>query len=133
MRCLKTLGVKKTVMLTGDHEEIGKKVAGLEQSMAHIQPQAPTTLHDEETELQRIEAALKAAGGNKSKAAQLLAVDRKTLYNKMKPMIKATRVGSTNIGQYLLMAFCMIYLLRELSDKKERRRANFSPASRFSS
>ncbi len=29
VRCLKTLGVKKTVMLTGDHEEIGKKVAGL--------------------------------------------------------------------------------------------------------
>lgn len=29
VKCLKTLGVKKTVMLTGDHEEIGKKVAGL--------------------------------------------------------------------------------------------------------
>ena len=29
VRCLKALGVKKTVMLTGDHEEIGKKVAGL--------------------------------------------------------------------------------------------------------
>ena len=29
VRCLKTLGVKKTVMLTGDHEEIGKRVAGL--------------------------------------------------------------------------------------------------------
>lgn len=28
IRCLKALGVKKTVMLTGDHEEIGKKVAG---------------------------------------------------------------------------------------------------------
>lgn len=28
VRCLKTLGVEKTVMLTGDHEEIGKKVAG---------------------------------------------------------------------------------------------------------
>lgn len=28
VRCLKALGVKKTVMLTGDHEEIGKKVAG---------------------------------------------------------------------------------------------------------
>ena len=28
VKCLKTLGVKKTVMLTGDHEEIGKKVAG---------------------------------------------------------------------------------------------------------
>lgn len=29
VKCLKTLGVKNTVMLTGDHEEIGKKVAGL--------------------------------------------------------------------------------------------------------
>ena len=29
VRRLKTLGVKNTVMLTGDHEEIGKKVAGL--------------------------------------------------------------------------------------------------------
>ena len=29
VRCLKTLGVKNTVMLTGDHEEIGKNVAGL--------------------------------------------------------------------------------------------------------
>ena len=29
VRCLKALGVKNTVMLTGDHEEIGKKVAGL--------------------------------------------------------------------------------------------------------
>ena len=29
VRCLKTHGVKNTVMLTGDHEEIGKKVAGL--------------------------------------------------------------------------------------------------------
>lgn len=28
VRCLKALGVKKTVMLTGDHEKIGKKVAG---------------------------------------------------------------------------------------------------------
>lgn len=29
VKCLKTLGVKNTVMLTGDHEEIGKRVAGL--------------------------------------------------------------------------------------------------------
>lgn len=29
VKSLKALGVKKTVMLTGDHEEIGKKVAGL--------------------------------------------------------------------------------------------------------
>ena len=74
--------VMKRATLLASGRYIG--VTELEQSMAHIQPQATTTLHDEETELQRIEAALKAAGGNKSKAAQLLAVDRKTLYNKMK-------------------------------------------------
>ena len=74
--------VMKRATLLASGRYIG--VTELEQSMAHIQPQAPTTLHDEETELQRLEAALKAAGGNKSKAAQLLAVDRKTLYNKMK-------------------------------------------------
>ena len=80
LRELNNVMKRATLLATGRY--IG--VTELEQSMAHIQPQAPTTLHDEETELQRIEAALKAAGGNKSKAALLLAVDRKTLYNKMK-------------------------------------------------
>ena len=80
LRELNNVMKRATLLATGRY--IG--VTELEQSMAHIQPQAPTTLHDEETELRRIEAALKAAGGNKSKAAQLLAVDRKTLYNKMK-------------------------------------------------
>ena len=80
LRELNNVMKRATLLATGRY--IG--VTELEQSMAHIQPQAPTPLHDEETELQRIEAALKAAGGNKSKAAQLLAVDRKTLYNKMK-------------------------------------------------
>ncbi len=80
LRELNNVMKRATLLATGRY--IG--VTELEQSMGHIQPQAPTTLHDEETELQRIEAALKAAGGNKSKAAQLLAVDRKTLYNKMK-------------------------------------------------
>lgn len=40
-------------------------------------------LRDENDELQRIKAALRATGGNKSKTARLLAIDRKTLYNKM--------------------------------------------------
>ncbi len=49
----------------------------------------PTTtaslrLHDRNTEYERISAALKATGGNKSKAAMLLGIDRKTLYNKLK-------------------------------------------------
>lgn len=59
-------------------------VAELEKTMSPTTKAEPLTLHDEQTEQQRIEAALQATNGNKSKAAQLLAVDRKTLYNKMK-------------------------------------------------
>lgn len=41
-------------------------------------------LHNEDIEKQRIINALQQAGYNKTKAAQLLGVDRKTLYNKLK-------------------------------------------------
>ncbi len=84
LRELNNVMKRATLLATGRY--IGVKE--LEQGMAHIQvPTAmrpPTTLHDEQTERQRIEAVLNAAGGNKSKAAQMLAVDRKTLYNKMR-------------------------------------------------
>ena len=40
-------------------------------------------LHDEADERQRIEEALRQTGGNKAKAARLLGIDRKTIYNKM--------------------------------------------------
>ena len=80
LRELNNVMKRATLLTKGDH--IG--VAELEQSMSHIQPSEPITLRDEETERQRIENALKAADGNKSKAALLLAIDRKTLYNKMK-------------------------------------------------
>ena len=52
-----------------------------------LQTPAATTglqLHNEDSEKQRILQALEATGSNKSKAAQLLGVDRKTLYNKLK-------------------------------------------------
>lgn len=41
-------------------------------------------LHNEETEKQQIIEALQQTGNNKSRAAQLLGIDRKTLYNKLK-------------------------------------------------
>ena len=40
-------------------------------------------LHDAGTEAGQIVSALQATGGNKSRAAQLLGIDRKTLYNKI--------------------------------------------------
>lgn len=42
------------------------------------------SLHDEAAEKKRILEALKQTGNNKSKAAVLLGIDRKTLYNKLK-------------------------------------------------
>ena len=44
----------------------------------------PTSLHDEADEKRRILNALQQTGNNKSKAATLLRIDRKTLYNKLK-------------------------------------------------
>ncbi len=41
------------------------------------------SLHDPERERQSIERALRLASGNKSQAARLLGIDRKTLYNKL--------------------------------------------------
>lgn len=41
-------------------------------------------LRNEETEKEHILEALRQTGNNKSKAAQLLSIDRKTLYNKLK-------------------------------------------------
>ena len=74
--------VMRRATLLAKSKHIG--LSELERSMAPSTPTEPLALHDELTEQQRIEAALRATGGNKSKAAQLLAVDRKTLYNKMK-------------------------------------------------
>ena len=80
LRELNNVMRRATLLAKGKH--IG--LSDFERSMAPSTPTEPLALHDEQTEQQRIEAALRATGGNKSKAAQLLAVDRKTLYNKMK-------------------------------------------------
>lgn len=75
--------VMKRATLLAKGKYIG--LSELEKTMTQttVQP-VNLALHDEQSEQQSIEAALKATNGNKSKAAQLLAIDRKTLYNKMK-------------------------------------------------
>lgn len=71
--------IKRAVLMTKS------KYITTEEINLSIQPtrQETLTLRDKETELQRIHKALMATGGNKTKTAKLLGIDRKTLYNKI--------------------------------------------------
>ena len=75
--------VKRAVLLTR-----GNKIttAELTQAMGQIRTDNVLQLHDEDTERQRIITALQQTNGNKSKAARLLGVDRKTIYNKIEKL-----------------------------------------------
>lgn len=75
--------VKRAVLLTR-----GNKIttAELTQAMGQIRTDNVLQLHDEDTERQRIMTALQQTNGNKAKAARLLGVDRKTIYNKIEKL-----------------------------------------------
>ena len=75
--------VKRAVLLTR-----GNKIttAELTQAMGQIHTDNVLQLHDEDTERQRIITALQQTNGNKAKAARLLGVDRKTIYNKIEKL-----------------------------------------------
>lgn len=75
--------VKRVVLLTR-----GNKIttAELTQAMGQIRTDNVLQLHDEDTERQRIITALQQTNGNKAKAARLLGVDRKTIYNKIEKL-----------------------------------------------
>lgn len=55
----------------------------LSAAMGPVRQEPITALHDADAERQRILNALQQCGGNKSKAARMLGIDRKTLYNKL--------------------------------------------------
>ena len=86
LRQLKNIVKRATLLAPGDFisiRELGDEI------LEHATPDAQQmqhsfVLHDEETQKQRILNALQQTGNNKTKAAQLLGVDRKTLYNKLK-------------------------------------------------
>lgn len=75
--------VKRAVLLTR-----GNKIttAELTQAMGLIRTDNVLQLHDEDTERQRIITALQQTNGNKAKAARLLGIDRKTIYNKIEKL-----------------------------------------------
>ena len=75
--------VKRAVLLTR-----GNKITTTEltQAMGQIHTDNVLQLHDEDTERQRIITALQQTNGNKAKAARLLGVDRKTIYNKIEKL-----------------------------------------------
>ena len=75
--------VKRAVLLTR-----GNKITTVEltQAMGQIRTDNVQQLHDEDTERQRIITALQQTNGNKAKAARLLGVDRKTIYNKIEKL-----------------------------------------------
>lgn len=75
--------VKRAVLLTR-----GNKIttAELTQAMGQIRTDNILQLHDEDTERQRIITALQQTNGNKAKAARLLGIDRKTIYNKIEKL-----------------------------------------------
>lgn len=72
--------VKRAVLLARGRQITA---AELQQAMGPVRQNAVPTLHNEADERQRIEEALRQTGGNKAKAARLLGIDRKTIYNKM--------------------------------------------------
>ena len=75
--------VKRAVLLTRGSQIT---TAELTLAMGHIRTDNVLQLHDEDTERQRIITALQQTNGNKAKAARLLGIDRKTIYNKIEKL-----------------------------------------------
>ncbi|MDE6445526.1 MAG: sigma-54 dependent transcriptional regulator [Alistipes sp.] len=80
LRQLKNTVMSATLLAAGEYIA----VRDLPEEIVRAEAPAAAPLRDRADEQERIRRALAAAGGNKSQAARLLGVDRKTLYNKLR-------------------------------------------------
>ena len=87
LRQLKNIVKRATLLAQGEFitvKDLGEEIHESKEAGNVLEPEGTFMLHDEETEKHRIIKALQQTGNNKSKAAALLGIDRKTLYNKLK-------------------------------------------------
>lgn len=87
LRQLKNIVKRATLLAQGEFitvKDLGEEIHEGKEAGSVLEPEGMFMLHDEETEKHRIIKALQQTGNNKSKAAALLGIDRKTLYNKLK-------------------------------------------------
>lgn len=80
LRQLKNTVMSATLLAAGEYitaEDLPHEITGASGTVPSY------SLHDPATEEEQIRRALAAASGNKSQAAKLLGIDRKTLYNKL--------------------------------------------------
>ncbi|WP_295935539.1 sigma-54 dependent transcriptional regulator [uncultured Alistipes sp.] len=79
LRQLKNMVMSATLLCAGDYITCGD----LPSELAETPGAAVVPLRDASGEQEQIRRALTLAGGNKSQAAKMLGIDRKTLYNKL--------------------------------------------------
>lgn len=87
LRQLKNVVKRATLLAQGEFitaKDLGEEINERKTVCENPETEETFALHDEETEKHRILKALQQTGNNKTKAATLLGIDRKTLYNKLK-------------------------------------------------
>lgn len=84
LRQMKNTVMRATLLSQGDYIQFD--VLPREMLDGNRTEERSTLLRDPNDERARIVNALRSCGGNKSMAAKMLGVDRKTLYNKLKAL-----------------------------------------------